>query len=172
MIKNERQYRVTKAQAGRFRQALIELKSSNRAPSLLRKAQTEAIGSQLEQLERQIEDYEQLKSGKHRELAYETFSEMLHGLTKARIARGLTQKALAQKIQLKEQQVQRYEATDYASASTRRVREVLRALGAHVRGSAVLTEKETHRRSLSATAGALGRTTNGAVRSAAISRKK
>ena len=95
MIKNERQYRVTKAQAGRFRQALIELKSSNRAPSLLRKAQTEAITSQLEQLEEQIADYEQLKSGKHRELAYETFSEMLHGLTKARIARGLTQKALA-----------------------------------------------------------------------------
>ena len=77
MIKNERQYRVTKAQAGRFRQALIELKSSNRAPSLLRKAQTEAITSQLEQLEEQIADYEQLKSGKHRELAYETFSEML-----------------------------------------------------------------------------------------------
>ena len=129
MIKNERQYRVTKAQAGRFRQALIELKSSNRAPSLLRKAQTEAIGSQLEQLEEQIAEYEQLKSGKHRELAYETFGEMLHGLTKARIARGLTQRALAQRIQLKEQQVQRYEATDYASASTRRVREVLRALG-------------------------------------------
>ncbi len=162
MIKNERQYRVTKAQA----------KSSSRAPSLLRKAQTEAIGSQLEQLDGQIAEYEQLKSGKHRELAYETFGEMLHGLTKARIARGLTQRALAQRIQLKEQQVQRYEATDYASASTRRVREVLRALGAHLHGSAVLTENEPQRRSLSATAGALGRTPNGTVRSAAISRKK
>lgn len=172
MIKNERQYRVTRAHAGRFRQALAELKSSNRAPSLLRKAQTEAIGSQLEQLEAQITEYEQLKSGKHRELAYETFGEMLHGLTKARIARGLTQRALAQRIQLKEQQVQRYEATDYASASTRRVREVLRALGAHVHGSAVLTEKEPHKPSVSGTTGALGRKTNGAARSAAISRKK
>lgn len=172
MIKNERQYRVTKAQVGRFRRALTELKSSNRSPSLLRKAQTEAIASQLEQLEEQIAEYEQLKSGKHRELAYETFGEMLHGLTKARIARGLTQRALAQRIQLKEQQVQRYEATDYASASTRRVREVLRALGAHVHGSAVLIEKEPQRRTLSATAGAPGRTTNGTVRSAAISRKK
>lgn len=172
MIKNERQYRVTRAQTERFRRALTELKNRNKGPSLLRKVQTEAIGSQLEQLEEQIAEYEKLRSGKYRELAYETFGEMLHGLTKARIARGLTQKALAQKIQLKEQQVQRYEATDYASASTRRVREVLRALGAHVHGRALLTQQETHRRSVSGTAGALGRTMNGPVRSVAISRKK
>lgn len=171
MIKNERQYRVTKAQAGRFGQALTELKNSNRVPSLLRKAQIDAIASQLEQLEEQIAEYEQLRSGKHRELAYDTFGEMLHGLTKARIARGLTQKALAQKMHLKEQQVQRYEATDYASASTRRVREVLRALGAHVQG-ALLTEKETPRRGVSRTRGSLGRTTNESARSVAISRKK
>lgn len=172
MIKNERQYRVTRAQVERFRRALTELKSSNRTPSLLRKTQTEAIRSQLEQLEEQIAEYEKLKSGKDRELVYETFGEMLHGLTKARIARGLTQRALAERIHLKEQQVQRYEATDYASASTRRVREVLKALDAHVHGSAVLHEKETHRRSLSATAGALGRTTNGTNRNGAVSRKK
>ena len=171
MIKNERQYRVTKAQAERFRQALTELKKNTGVPSSLGKIQSDAISSQLEQLEGQILEYKELKSGKQHELAYENFGEMLHGLTKARIARGLTQRTLAQRIQVKEQQVQRYEATDYASASTRRVREVLRALGAHVHGSAVL-EKETHKRTLSATAGAVGRTTNRSGRSAAISRKK
>lgn len=172
MIKNERQYRVTRAHAARFRQALAELKSSKRAPSLLRKAQTEAIVSQLEQLEEQIAEYEQLRSGKRRELAYETFGEMLRGLTKARIAQGLTQRALAQRIHLKEQQVQLYEATDYASASTRRVREVLRALGAHVQGSALLTETEPQRHSGAATTKAVRGTSNEAARSVAISRKK
>ena len=171
MIKNERQYRVTRAQAERFRQALTELKKNNGVPSSLRKIQSDAISSQLEQLEGQILEYKELKSGRHTELEYETFGEMLHGLTKARIARGLTQKTLAQRIQVKEQQVQRYEATDYASASTRRVNEVLRALGAHVHGSAVL-DKETQTRRLSATAGAIRRTANGLGRSAAISRKK
>jgi len=172
MIKNERQYRVTRAQAGRFKRALTEVKNNNKGHSLLRKAQTDAIASQLEQLEEQIKDYERLRSGKHRYLAYETFGEMLHGLTQARIVRGLTQRALAQKLHLKEQQVQRYEATDYASASTRRVREVLKALDVYVHGNALLTKTEPHKRAASAATLAGGRTINTRAHSEPISRKK
>lgn len=153
MIKNERQYRVTKTQAERFRQALSEVKKNNNVSADLRKIQSDAIASQLQQLEQQIAEYQELKSGKHRELTYETFGEMLHGITKARIAQGLTQRDLAQKAHLKEQQIQRYEATDYATASTKRVREVLQALGARVHGSALLTRKESRARSLSAAIG-------------------
>ena len=51
-------------------------------------------------------------------------------LIKARIAQGLSQKDLAERIGLKEQQIQRYEATDYASASLNRIKEVVSALGA------------------------------------------
>ena len=53
-------------------------------------------------------------------------------LVKARIARGMTQKELAERLGLKEQQVQKYEATDYASASLSRVRAVIRALDVSV----------------------------------------
>ena len=49
-------------------------------------------------------------------------------LIKARISQGLSQKDLAERIGLKEQQIQRYEATDYASASLSRIKEVANAL--------------------------------------------
>ncbi len=51
------------------------------------------------------------------------------GLIRARIALGLTQKQLAERVGLKEQQIQRYEDTDYASASFSRLKEIIEALG-------------------------------------------
>ena len=57
-----------------------------------------------------------------------TVAELPATLIKARIARGLSQKDLADRIGLKEQQIQRYEATDYASASLARIKKVVSAL--------------------------------------------
>ena len=54
-------------------------------------------------------------------------------LVRARIAAGLSQRELAERLGLKEQQVQRYEVTEYASASLSRVRAVVQALGVTVR---------------------------------------
>ena len=45
-------------------------------------------------------------------------------LIRAGIARGLSQKSLASRLGLKEQQIQRYEASEYASASLARIRSV------------------------------------------------
>ena len=42
---------------------------------------------------------------------------------------GFSQKDLAQRLGLKEQQIQRYEATGYASASLARIQEIIEALG-------------------------------------------
>jgi HTH-type transcriptional regulator / antitoxin HipB len=49
-------------------------------------------------------------------------------LIKARIASGLTQKDLAEKIGVQEQQIQRYEANHYGSASFDRLRTIANAL--------------------------------------------
>ena len=51
-------------------------------------------------------------------------------LIKARIARGLTHKELAQRVGIKEQQIQRYEATDYEAANLSRLQAVASALRA------------------------------------------
>ena len=97
MIKNEKQYRITNAQARRFEAALAE--------------------SQLRELQEQIDAYELLHVGKSKELVLEAVEDLPKTLIRARIASGMTQQA------------QRYEATEYESASFTRICKVVQALG-------------------------------------------
>ena len=67
MIKNERQYRITKAQAVQFSEALRELEGNTAEElglhPLLFKAKKDAVRSQLADLEEELRDYDVLKSG-------------------------------------------------------------------------------------------------------------
>lgn len=143
MIKNERQYLITKAQAGKFREAIAAFDSKKPdAHPLLVKAQRDALESQLAELDAQLKEYERLRSGKLRKLKKSSFQDLPTELIRARIARGMTQKDLARKLGLKEQQIQRYEETDYASASLHRVYEVIKALDIEVREEVILNYGE------------------------------
>ena len=93
------------------------------------RAELEAMESLLVDLCEELEEYEQLKSADLSVISVAAFDELADGLIKARIAAVLSQGALAQCLELKEQQIQRYEAEQHASASYRRLREVERALG-------------------------------------------
>ncbi|MXZ42749.1 MAG: helix-turn-helix domain-containing protein [Caldilineaceae bacterium SB0666_bin_21] len=133
MIKNERQYRITKNQADRFSRTLTNL---GRQPAedkdvhpLIVKVQEDALQSQLADLEEQLQEYEALKAGHFDLDALNAVTELPTVLIKARIAQGLRQKDLAERLGLKEQQIQQYEATDYATASLTRIKEVAHALG-------------------------------------------
>ena len=134
MIKNERQYRITKNQADRFSQTLDSLRrrsmeTREEVHPLIAKAQEDALRSQLSDLEEQLREYESLKAGNFEIEDLNVVAELPTALIKARIAQGLSQKDLAERLRLKEQQIQRYEATDYASASLARIKEVVSALG-------------------------------------------
>jgi ribosome-binding protein aMBF1 (putative translation factor) len=131
MIKNERQYRITQARAEGFRDAIARFEGERERGNLhpkLQKAQTDALRSQLETLERELNEYDELKSGRHQVLIYSSFDELPKALVQARIARGWTQKDLADRLGLDEQKIQDYEATDYQRASFARIRDVVRAL--------------------------------------------
>lgn len=151
MIKNERQYRITRAQAEKFERAVRQLNSVESSAQgagihpALQKAQREAMESQLEDLRRQIHDYEALRSGRRQIVASGSFEELPRMLIQARIASGLTQKDLAERLGLKEQQIQRYEATDYASANLGRVQSVIRELGVTVREEVTLYRPDEQR---------------------------
>jgi transcriptional regulator with XRE-family HTH domain len=58
------------------------------------------------------------------------------GGSRRAFARGLSQRDLAGKLDLKEQQIQRYESEEYASASLRRLAEVANALNLNISESA------------------------------------
>ena len=133
MIKNERQYKITRAQAARFSNALESLRqradTDDSLHPLIVKAQEDALSSQLEDLDAELREYESLKAGEFQMDSLKVVADLPSILIKARIAQGLSQKDLAERIGLKEQQIQRYEATDYASANLARIKEVVGALG-------------------------------------------
>lgn len=132
MIKNERQYRITKNQVDRFSRTLDHLRwqpaEATDVHPLIAKAQEDAVQSQLVDLKKQLQEYEALKAGHFDLDALNAVAELPAVLIKARIAQGLRQKDLAERLGLKEQQIQRYEATDYATASLTRIKEVANAL--------------------------------------------
>ena len=138
MIKNERQYKITKAQVARFakaRDTLSRRPNPNGLHPLIAKAQEDAVIGQLEEMENDLREYESLKDGEFQFDSLKLVAELPHVLIKARIAQGLSQKALAERLGLKEQQIQRYEATDYASASLSRIRDVAAALSTMARST-------------------------------------
>jgi ribosome-binding protein aMBF1 (putative translation factor) len=140
MIKNDRQYRITKAQSGKFAKAIRETKAFPKSElhPMLRKAQIDAMESQLGDLQREIEEYETLRSGRRKVATLDSLEKLSITLIQARIAGGLSQADLAARLGLKPQQIQRYEATEYQSASLERVNEIMRVLGVRLRHPAEL----------------------------------
>jgi ribosome-binding protein aMBF1 (putative translation factor) len=130
MIANERQYRITKSEAQKFATSIqkFETQPPTDLHPLLVKAQRDALMSQLEELEEDILEYETLKNSGQTGLDLENILELPNALIKARIAVGLTQKELAERLGLKEQQVQQYESTFYKSANLERVLQVAQVL--------------------------------------------
>jgi HTH-type transcriptional regulator/antitoxin HigA len=150
MIKNERQYKITRSQAERFELALkkfdeLALIKQGFDPILV-KAQRDALESQLKTLNREIENYEALKSGNVRSLSTSAMSELGQKFIEARIAQRLTQKDLALRLNMKEQQVQRYEKEHYASASLERLVEIADALGVALQFEMNLEKPNTNQR--------------------------
>lgn len=130
MIANERQYRITRAAAREFEEALEKLDQVEaHRPARLRQAMREAMESQLDELREQLAEYDALRSGKLSVLELDSLGALPEALIRARIAAGLTQKELAMRLHLKEQQVQHYEATRYAGVSLERIQAVADALG-------------------------------------------
>src|SRR3954454_5151037 len=141
MIKNERQYRITKAAAEKFEQSLESFDSEPAPPDVhpvLRKAERDALTGQLDELRAQLQEYESLRAGTQPVVAINALSELPRQLVRARIAAGLSHKDLAARLNMKEQQVQRYEANDYEGASLSRLQEICDALNVNIQENVFL----------------------------------
>jgi ribosome-binding protein aMBF1 (putative translation factor) len=94
----------------------------------------------LEDLEAELQEYESLKTGGPKTLELDSVDGLPKLLIQARIAAGLTQGDLAARLGVKPQQIQRYEASDYQTASFARLREIARLLGLRIRESVELVQ--------------------------------
>lgn len=133
MITNERQYRITCVQLKKLKESIesFDINDNDRKTKskLLAKAELDALQSEFENLSLQVQEYEALKSGAVETLRASCLEELPSILIKARIVKGLSQRKFAELLSLKEQQIQRYEAEEYASANLSRLAEVANALG-------------------------------------------
>ena len=140
MITNQRQYLVAQSQAQRFREALAAPDTPGVHPKAA-KAMRAGLRSQLDDLEAEIAEYDALREGRVTALEADSIVGIGEALIKARIVRRLTQSELADRLSLAEQQVQRYEATQYRGVAAERLQEVADALHLRVREVFTLEKK-------------------------------
>jgi len=129
MIKNEKQYKITKTKVKRFIESISILEQKfDKTHDAILELERDALRGQVFTLQRELQEYENLRAGKIPILEFASIESLPKTLIKSRIALGLSQKDLAEKIGLQEQQIQRYEHTDYESASYARLEEIFTAL--------------------------------------------
>jgi HTH-type transcriptional regulator / antitoxin HigA len=127
MIKNERQYRITKKQAQKLKDArVIAMESKDNLPKAVFKSMIAGLGSQIMELEESMDKYEKLSDADSLNLG--SAEDIGKILIEARIARGYSQKKLAGLLKLKPQQIQAYEARNYRSASLKRILDIMAKL--------------------------------------------
>jgi HTH-type transcriptional regulator / antitoxin HigA len=134
MIRNHKEYRDTKEQLSELEAESKELSSvhSSAGRGKIASAVIDALRMQIEDLEREISEYEDLKEGRLLSFGAENLDSLGELLTKARIARGLTQAELGEILGMTQQQVQRYERDGWQKISLWRLAEAADALGLHL----------------------------------------
>jgi HTH-type transcriptional regulator/antitoxin HigA len=135
MIYSDKQYSVSTAEVAKLKDALSAAEGRQSDQPWLKQAEVDALKSQIADIEAELAEYDLLKSGEISFSKTYALEELPHVLVQARIAAGMSQTDLAQKLNMKPQQVQRYEATDYMGASLARLVEVSRALGVKASGT-------------------------------------
>lgn len=133
MIRNETEYQEARnridAERARFAEHAKAWKAQGYTDEQAAKL-LEPLESFHQQLVEEVQSYERLKRGQFSEF------ENLHGLGQVliglRIARGMTQRALAEKLGVDESMVSRDERNEYHGVTVDRAKKLLDALGVRV----------------------------------------
>ena len=127
MIKSDAQRERTVAQIEGFRRALAKVaeeKSAKRSAAL-----RGSYEGMIRQLEDELREYDELKSGALALPKIERIDQIAPFIVKLRIAKGISQTELAQRLGVSKQVISRYEESDYQTVGIARLQEILDALG-------------------------------------------
>jgi HTH-type transcriptional regulator/antitoxin HigA len=133
VILNEREAREARSRAAEFDGALSSATTFDPIVAGLPPGVTDgfrkAIKAHRDDLNSLVAAYDSAKNGDYSELKRRAGNDPGLSLIVGRIARGLTQKELARKLGLKEQQIQRYEADRYSTISIANFQRIASVLG-------------------------------------------
>jgi HTH-type transcriptional regulator / antitoxin HipB len=132
MIQNEHQYKITQGEIKKLQQVLEKILEKSEIISAQQLAAMQnGFQIQIDRMQAEIKEYNDLKVGKV-EITMASIEDLPKVLIQKRIGLGMTQKELAAKLGIKEQMVQRYEASSYESIGFQRLTEVWNALSASI----------------------------------------
>ena len=130
MIKNELQLRVTQGKLQRLHEGLAQIKDKNKG-DVLYGAYKGGIQNLINDMEREVAEYNALWGSlpPNQQVKLEApLEELGLMLIRLRIARGISQKELAQRMGVRPQQVQQDEENEYHSLTVGRLKRILEAL--------------------------------------------
>ncbi|MCY4459034.1 MAG: XRE family transcriptional regulator [Albidovulum sp.] len=145
MIYSDKQYGISSGELTKLKSALAATEALLPNDDWVQELEIEGLKSQIAEIEADITHYRLLKAGEIGFTKSYSLNSLPSILIQARIASGMSQSDLAKSLGLKPQQVQRYEATEYMSASLARLIEVANHLNVHTVG---LFETETDARGI------------------------
>lgn len=129
MIKNQKQVKLTEDKLAELKAGQAEfIKNKSNYTSLEFELGNNSFVAFIEKLEAELQEYKMLLDGNFHCLQADSLQNIPEVLIKARLAQKISQKELADRLGKKEQQIQRYEITDYETASWVRIMEVADAL--------------------------------------------
>lgn len=133
MIRNESEYKDAVRRLGeqeeRLKQQATQLKQTKLSKEEIQRV-LDPVRSFHEQIKEEIASYERLKRGEFDEL--QNFSGIGRLLIALRIAKGLTQRELAERLEVSETQVSRDERNEYHGVTVDRANRILEALEVEV----------------------------------------
>ena len=141
MIHSDKQRAITIREMNKFKRSLAALKASDFSEPRLYKLLKESYRGQIVRMETDILEYDMLKAGELKIKKPSSLAELPRILVQARVASGRTQTDLAHELGVKPQQIQRYETSQYHSASLARLIEISKILDVHVESLFDLDEK-------------------------------
>lgn len=143
MIKNQKQAGITKSKLSELKTAKEKLHLEKEKYSALEfELADNSLNSLISELENQIHIYNALVKNDFHVLKPKNLEDIPRILIAARISQNLSQADLAEILGINEQQVQRYEATDFESASWTRIVEFSFALNLQIDFESVLIYNE------------------------------
>ena len=129
MIYTDEQFAHSGAVLRRLEAGLAAARERRTGRAWVRELEVAALESQIGDIEAELREYRQLRDGRVPLAEAPAVDELPKVLAKARIRSGLGQGALAARLGTTPEQVQRFEASDYAGASLATLLAVAGAVG-------------------------------------------
>lgn len=129
MIKNSKEANIIVERLNTLKQQRQSVNDSIDLVDIEKQYTLNSYNALIDSFEKELEEYHQLKNGNLAVLEAKSLEELPSLLIKARIARNLSQSELARRLEMKPQQIQRYEAMDYQNISFHRILEIANELG-------------------------------------------